>query len=288
MGIRSVAIYSEADAMHRTCATPTRRTASAPRTAAASYLRQERSFLDRARAAAARPSTRVTASCPRTRRSRRLRSRRHAFIGPTPAQMRQFGLKHTARELAHAGRPAAAARHGSAGRPGRALARPKPIGYPVMLKSTAGGGGIGMRRCNDAPSSRSSFAAVQRLAEGNFRNAGVFLEKFVARARHIEVQIFGDGAGRVIALGERDCSVQRRNQKVIEESPAPGLSDEARRELHDAAVRPRRAVGYRSAARSSSSTTRCAAPLLPRGQHAPAGGTRRHRGSRRRRLWSSG
>jgi urea carboxylase len=128
-----------------------------------------------------------------------------------------------------------------------AIAAAERIGYPVMLKSTAGGGGIGMRRCHDARELEESFAAVQRLAEGNFRNAGVFLEKFVARARHIEVQIFGDGRGRVVALGERDCSVQRRNQKVIEESPAPGLDAAARRELHDAAARLGRVVGYRSA-----------------------------------------
>ena len=88
---------------------------------------------------------------------------------------------------------------------------------------------------------------MQRLAAGNFRNAGVFLEKFVARARHIEVQLFGDGRGLCVALGERDCSVQRRNQKVIEESPAPGLDSDARRELHDAARRLGSAVGYRSA-----------------------------------------
>ena len=112
-----------------------------------------------------------------------------------------------------------------------------------MLKSTAGGGGIGMRRCNSAQELGESFAAVQRLAAGNFRNAGVFLEKFVAQARHIEVQLFGDGRGTVIALGERDCSVQRRNQKVIEESPAPGLGRRTRAELHAAAVRLGRVGG---------------------------------------------
>jgi urea carboxylase len=104
-----------------------------------------------------------------------------------------------------------------------------------------------MRRCDSATELGESFAAVQRLAAGNFSNAGVFLEKFVARARHIEVQLFGDGRGEVIALGERDCSVQRRNQKVIEESPAPGLDEATRSELHAAASRLGAAVGYRSA-----------------------------------------
>ena len=128
-----------------------------------------------------------------------------------------------------------------------ALAAAERIGYPVMLKSTAGGGGIGMRRCNSAQELRESFAAVQRLAAGNFSNAGVFLEKFVARARHIEVQMFGDGRGKVIALGERDCSVQRRNQKVIEETPAPGLDSRRSPGAARRRATARSAVGYRSA-----------------------------------------
>ncbi|HEY6123428.1 MAG TPA: 5-oxoprolinase/urea amidolyase family protein, partial [Steroidobacteraceae bacterium] len=169
------------------------------------------------------------------------------FIGPTPAQMRDFGLKHTARALAkECGLPLLPGTELLSDLPA-ALDAAETIGYPVMLKSTAGGGGIGMRRCDTADELRESFAAVQRLAAGNFRNSGVFLEKFVARARHIEVQIFGDGHGAVIALGERDCSVQRRNQKVIEESPAPGLDETTREALHAAAVRLGEKVGYRSA-----------------------------------------
>jgi urea carboxylase len=116
-----------------------------------------------------------------------------------------------------------------------------------MLKSTAGGGGIGMRLCRNKEELADSFEAVTRLGKANFGDAGVFLEKAVTRARHIEVQIFGDGKGSVIALGERDCSAQRRNQKVIEETPAPGLTEAARRELLDCAVRLGKAVKYRSA-----------------------------------------
>jgi urea carboxylase len=247
MGIGSVAIYSEADANapHVRDADEAYCVGTPP--AAESYLRQER-ILEVARqcgAEAIHPgygflseNAGFAAACE---------AAGIAFVGPTPEQMRQFGLKHTARELAQwAGLPLLPGTDLLPDLPA-ALAAAERIGYPVMLKSTAGGGGIGMRRCNDARELEEGFAAVQRLAEGNFRNAGVFLEKFVARARHIEVQIFGDGAGRVVALGERDCSVQRRNQKVIEESPAPGLTGTARRELHDAAARLGSAVGYRSA-----------------------------------------
>ena len=116
-----------------------------------------------------------------------------------------------------------------------------------MLKSTAGGGGIGMQLCRDEAQLGDAFASVQRLGRSNFANAGIFLEKFVERARHIEVQIFGDGQGRVVALGERDCSVQRRNQKVVEETPAPNLPPEVRDALWQTAQRLGERVAYRSA-----------------------------------------
>ena len=169
------------------------------------------------------------------------------FIGPTARQMRSFGLKHLAREIA--------AQNGVALLPGSALladaaqARIEAarIGYPVMLKSTAGGGGIGMQLVRREAELDDAFGAVERLATKNFSRGGAFLEKYIERARHIEVQIFGDGRGTVVALGERDCSTQRRNQKIIEETPAPGLSAATRARLHEAAVRLGTAVGYRSA-----------------------------------------
>jgi urea carboxylase len=117
----------------------------------------------------------------------------------------------------------------------------------VILKATAGGGGIGMRVCETAEAVAEAFAAVQRLATGNFSDGGVFLERYVRQARHVEVQVFGDGAGKVVALGERDCSLQRRNQKVVEETPAPGLPAATRAALLDAAVRLASAANYRSA-----------------------------------------
>ncbi|WP_017668554.1 urea carboxylase [Sandarakinorhabdus sp. AAP62] len=169
------------------------------------------------------------------------------FIGPTPDNIRTFGLKHSARALAAA--------HGVPLAPGSALlndvaaavAAARDVGFPVMLKATAGGGGIGMRVCADEAALAQAFDAVARLGQSNFGDAGVFLERFVARARHVEVQIFGDGQGRVMALGERDCSLQRRNQKVVEEAPAPDLPDAVRARLMAAAVRLGEAARYRNA-----------------------------------------
>jgi urea carboxylase len=169
------------------------------------------------------------------------------FIGPTPEQMRHFGLKHLAREIAR--------RNGVALLPGSGLIRDADealreaarIGYPVMLKSTAGGGGIGMRLVRGAADLVEAWRAVERQAAKSFGVGGIFVEKYIELARHIEVQIFGDGAGEVIALGERDCSTQRRNQKIIEETPAPGISASTRARLLDAAVRLGKAVAYRSA-----------------------------------------
>ncbi|HEX7668117.1 MAG TPA: 5-oxoprolinase/urea amidolyase family protein, partial [Polyangiaceae bacterium] len=127
------------------------------------------------------------------------------------------------------------------------LAAATRIGYPVMLKSTAGGGGIGLRLCANAEEFVAAFESVRRLGETHFKHAGAYLEKYVARARHVEVQVFGDGKGRVVALGERDCSLQRRNQKVIEETPAPNLKAEVREALASSAVRLMESVSYRSA-----------------------------------------
>ena len=173
--------------------------------------------------------------------------RRIVFIGPTPEQMRAFGLKHTARRIAEENEVALLPGSGLLATIEEAFAAAERVGYPVMLKSTAGGGGIGMRLCTSADELAESYAAVQRMGQASFGSAALYLEKFVASARHIEVQIFGDGAGKVIALGERDCSAQRRNQKVIEETPAPGLVDAARKELLACAVRLGEAVRYQSA-----------------------------------------
>jgi urea carboxylase len=169
------------------------------------------------------------------------------FLGPTPAQMRLFGLKHTARSLAMAAKVPLLPGSGLLETLDNALTQANRIGYPVMLKSSAGGGGIGMQMCADAEALRAAYDSVRRLAQANFSDGGVFLERFIADARHIEVQVFGDGAGGVLALGERDCSLQRRNQKVIEETPAPHLRPEVRAALLDTARRLAQAASYRSA-----------------------------------------
>ncbi len=170
-----------------------------------------------------------------------------AFVGPTPEQLRVFGLKHTARALAREqGVPML---EGTDLLPDleAALLAGEEVGYPVMLKSTAGGGGIGMRVCRSADELRDAFDAVKRLGQNNFSDSGVFIEKYIQRARHLEVQVFGDGQGEVIALGVRDCSVQRRNQKVLEETPAPNLPAGMAEALCAAAIQLAKAVSYRSA-----------------------------------------
>ncbi|MBO2945178.1 urea carboxylase [Paenibacillus sp. F411] len=169
------------------------------------------------------------------------------FIGPSPEHLEMFGLKHTARSMAQAA--------GVPLLPGTALITDveaavraaEEITYPVILKSTAGGGGIGMRICDHAEALREAFDAVTRLAMTNFNDGGVFLEKYVERARHVEVQIFGNEYGEAVALGERDCSVQRRNQKIIEETPAPCFPDRLRHRMHEDARQLALTAGYRSA-----------------------------------------
>src|SRR6516165_4931335 len=247
MGVASVAVFSDADAgsLHVSQADEAVRLGPAP--AAESYLNVNAVL-------AAAKATGAEAIHPgygflseNTAFAEACEAAGIAFIGPSPANIRAFGLKHTARDLAQAqGVPLApgtdlltdaeAAREAAAA-----------IGYPVILKATAGGGGIGMRVCEDEAGLSEAFAAVARLAGANFSDGGVFLERYVRRARHVEVQVFGDGQGRVVALGERDCSLQRRNQKVIEETPAPHLPAVTRGALLQSAVDLVAAVNYRSA-----------------------------------------
>jgi urea carboxylase len=169
------------------------------------------------------------------------------WVGPTAEQLELFGAKDRARELARtAGVPLTVGSDVLADLDA-AQAAAERIGYPVMLKATGGGGGIGMARCRGPYELAEAFESVARLATASFAVAGVYLERLVVAARHVEVQVFGDGEGRILTLGDRDCTLQRRNQKVIEEAPAPALGDRVRDELADAAARLTSMVSYRSA-----------------------------------------
>ena len=247
LNIASVAVYSEADrhSMHVEVAGES--VAIGPPPAAESYLNFD-AILEAAQqtgAEAVHPGYGFLAENPDFAEA--CARANIAFIGPRPEHMRAFGLKHRARELACAADVPVA--------PGSELIRDVEhgkseaarIGYPVMIKSTSGGGGIGLQRVSGPEEFASAFERVERLARNNFKDAGILLEKFVSRGRHIEVQIFGDGQGQVIALGERDCSAQRRNQKVIEETPAPNLPDRTRAALWDTACRLGRSIDYESA-----------------------------------------
>jgi urea carboxylase len=247
LGVQSVAVHSEADAGARHVLEADAAVCIGPAAASHSYLDAAR-ILEAARqcgAQAIHPGYGFLSENPAFAEA--CAAAGIVFIGPTPEQMRSFGLKHTAREIA--------ARSGVPLLPGTGLladvsdarAAAARIGFPVMLKSTAGGGGIGMQLIEHAAALDAAFETVARLARANFKEGGIYLEKYVAAARHIEVQIFGDGNGQVVSLGERDCSVQRRNQKVIEETPAPNLDDAVRAELAATAERLGRAIRYRSA-----------------------------------------
>ncbi|HEX2855500.1 MAG TPA: urea carboxylase [Opitutaceae bacterium] len=247
MGVKSVAVYSDADAhsLHVQQADESVHLGPAP--AAQSYLDADK-IIAAAKATGAQaihPGYGFLSENPAF--SDACAAAGLVFIGPTGDQMRMFGLKHAARAIAQ--------KHNVPLLPGSELLRDEAharteaarIGYPVMLKSTAGGGGIGMSLIRKPAELATAFAAVGRLAKNNFKEGGIFLEKFVEHARHVEVQIFGDGRGHVVSVGERDCSVQRRNQKVIEETPAPGLTPAQRAQLLECAARLGAAAGYRNA-----------------------------------------
>lgn len=247
MNIRSIAVYAEADADSRHVQEADEAFALGAGNAAQTYLDQDRLFaIARASGAQAiHPGYGFLSE--NAEFARRCARENIVFLGPTPEQMEAFGLKHTARQLAEDNGLPLLPGSGLLDSLEAALESAATIGYPVMLKSTAGGGGIGMQLCHGDEELRGAFDSVRRLSANNFANSGVFLEKYVGNARHIEVQIFGDGRGDAVALGERDCSTQRRNQKVIEETPAPNLPDHVREQLREVSLRLARAVAYRSA-----------------------------------------
>ena len=247
MGIESVAVYSEADRHARHVRQASQAVCVGPPPVAQSYL-------DVDRIVAACVETGAEAVHPgygflseNAAFAERLAAAGIRFIGPRPEHMRVFGLKHTAREAASACGVPLLPGTGLLHSVDEAIAAAERIGYPVMIKSSAGGGGIGLQLCRAADDLPALFETVKRLSRSNFKDDAVYLERYVDRARHVEVQIFGDGAGTVVALGERDCSLQRRNQKVVEETPAPNLPAATRAAMLDAAIRLGRHVSYESA-----------------------------------------
>ncbi len=170
------------------------------------------------------------------------------FIGPSPAAMRALGSKAAAKDVAlKAGVPVVPGYQGQAQDAKTLATEAKKIGYPVMIKAVSGGGGRGMRLVSSEAELPELLASAQREAQGAFGDARVLIEKVVERPRHIEVQVFGDAHGNAVHMFERDCTLQRRNQKVIEEAPAPGMSPELREKMCGAAVKLAKAVGYEGA-----------------------------------------
>ncbi|HJS48017.1 MAG TPA: acetyl-CoA carboxylase biotin carboxylase subunit [Gemmatimonadales bacterium] len=168
-----------------------------------------------------------------------------AFIGPSGEQIRQMGDKATARRLAaEAGVPTVPGTPGTIEDLEEALGAAAGIGYPVIIKATAGGGGKGMRIAPDAEQFAQSFGLAQSEALAAFGNRSVYVERYLARPRHVEIQVMGDRHGRVVHFGERDCSVQRRHQKLVEESPSPALDEALRARMGEAAVRLASRIGY--------------------------------------------
>ncbi|HEY7027429.1 MAG TPA: acetyl-CoA carboxylase biotin carboxylase subunit [Gemmatimonadales bacterium] len=171
-----------------------------------------------------------------------------AFIGPTGDQIRQMGDKATAKRLAQeAGVPTVPGTPGTVQDLDDALKHVEAIGFPVIIKATAGGGGKGMRVAQEAEQFAQSFSLAQNEALAAFGNGEVYVEKYLARPRHVEIQVMGDLHGTVVHFGERDCSVQRRHQKLIEESPSPALTPELRARMGEAAIRLASAINYAGA-----------------------------------------
>jgi len=170
------------------------------------------------------------------------------FVGPSPESIRAMGDKSTAKHtMQRVGVPTIPGSEGLLDSPETAARLAEAMGYPVMIKATAGGGGRGMRLVPSADQLESLFRAAQGEADAAFGNPGLYLEKFIDRPRHVEVQVLADRHGNVVHLGERDCSVQRRHQKLLEEAPSPGLSADLRQRMGDAAVSAARSIGYEGA-----------------------------------------
>jgi acetyl-CoA carboxylase biotin carboxylase subunit len=248
LGIKAVAVYSEADAKSPHVREADDAVLLGPAPPAQSYLDGTR-VIEAARqsgAQAIHPGYGFLAE--NAGFARQVEAAGLTWIGPSPDAIESMGDKINARNLMEAaGVPVAAGTPEPVADVEVAVVDAKRIGYPVMVKASAGGGGIGMGIATDEAALRTAFDTARTRAERFFGSPSILLERYLPNARHVEVQILGLADGRVIALGERDCSVQRRHQKVAEESPSPGVGDALRARMFAAAVRAGEAVGYRNA-----------------------------------------
>jgi urea carboxylase len=247
MGIKSVAVYSEADATSLHVLQADEAYCIGPAPAAQSYLSIP-AILKAAKdsgAQAIHPGYGFLSESIEFARA--CQQNGIAFIGPTVENIEAFALKHTARSIAEQCGVPLLPGTGLLANLNEAHSAAADLTYPVMLKSSAGGGGIGMRICATPDELTDAYESVVRLSQNSFGDGRVYLEKFIARAKHVEVQIFGDGKGGVLTLGARDCSSQRRHQKVLEETPVPGLEKETEQELFTSARLLGNAVNYLSA-----------------------------------------
>ncbi len=247
MGIPTVAVYSDADrdARHVLEADEALRIGPAP---------PSQSYLSISNILAAAEQTRAEAIHPgygflseNVEFARECEHRGVVFIGPRIEHIEAFALKHVARDIARRSSVPMLPGTGVLSDVNEALLSAKTLGYPVILKSSAGGGGIGMKVCRSAVELSGAFESVVRLSRNSFSDGSVYLERYVERAKHVEAQIFGDGRGGVVALGLRDCSAQRRHQKVIEETPVPGIDVETESRIRTSAVLLGKCVQYASA-----------------------------------------
>ena len=245
MGVRTVAVYSDADAHAKhvlACDEAVHVGASAPRD---SYLQWQR-IIDAARATGAQAIHPGYGFLSENEDfAQACQDVGLVFIGPPASAINAMGLKAESKRLMEgAGVPLVPGYHGADQAPALLRREADRIGYPVLIKASAGGGGKGMRAVERAEDFDAALASCQREARNSFGDDAVLVEKYVQRPRHIEIQVFADTHGHCVYLFERDCSVQRRHQKVLEEAPAPGMTPELRRRMGEAAVAAARAVGY--------------------------------------------
>jgi acetyl-CoA carboxylase biotin carboxylase subunit len=248
LGVETVAIYSQADRDAPYLQLADEAICVGPAKAADSYLRIDRviSAAEIGNVQAIHPGYGFLSE--NAHFAEVCRSCDIGFIGPTPEAMARVGDKNSARALAReAGVPCVPGSDGLISNEQEAVTIAREIGYPVLLKATAGGGGKGMRVAANDLALSSAWQQASAEAQAAFGNAGIYIERYVERPRHVEVQVLGDQHGNLVHLWERDCSTQRRHQKLIEESPSPRLAPETRRKMCEAAVRLCKTAGYHSA-----------------------------------------